>query len=84
MPAKRRPAAKRSAPASSPEYPEWRAQAGAALERLGELKASTVAERHWKRLFVLGLAPDEAALRAAPYGYMPRPAALREKKGRWR
>ena len=54
------------------------------MERLGELKASTVAERHWKRLFVLGLAPDEAALRAAPYGYMPRPAALREKKGRWR
>jgi hypothetical protein len=54
------------------------------LERLGEVKPSTVAERHWKRLYILRLSPEEAAFRAAPYGYMPRPAALREKKGRWR
>ena len=89
MPAKRRrtakpPAPNRPTPAATLEYPEWRAQAGAALERLGEVKVSTVAERHWKRLYILRLLPEQAAERAAPYGYMPKPAALHTRKGRWR
>src|SRR5215467_12268074 len=73
MPAKRRRAAKppapnRPTPAATVEYPEWRALAGATLERLGEVKAATVAERHWKRFFIQGLCPNGQPSAPPPMG----------------
>jgi hypothetical protein len=43
------------------EYAAWKATAAAELERLHEVRVATIPDRVWKRLYVAGLLPLEAA-----------------------
>jgi hypothetical protein len=57
----------------SPTYAEWRARAAALLERQSLLPGVT-RERDWRRLYLRGVTPEDAADRAQVAYYNTRPA----------
>jgi hypothetical protein len=62
------------------EYAAWKATAAAELERLHEVRAATIPDRVWKRLYVAGLLPQEAAQEAEVHHFNTRSPADRLRK----
>jgi hypothetical protein len=62
------------------DYRDWQDRAAAELERVHGVKASTIPERVWKKLYVQNMTPQEAAEQAAVSAYTTRPAADRPKR----
>jgi len=70
----RKPTAK---PPTAPpgSYAEWRERAAAVLERRAILPG-VMREREWRRLFIAGATPEEAAARAETENHNRRPPGL--------
>jgi hypothetical protein len=62
------------------EYAAWKATAAAELERLHEVRAATIPDRVWKRLYVAGLGPQEAAQEAEVHHFNTRSPADRLRR----
>jgi hypothetical protein len=62
------------------QYVAWKATAAAELERLHEVRAATIPDRVWKRLYVAGLGPLEAAQEAEVHHFNRRSPADRLRK----
>jgi hypothetical protein len=62
------------------DFRDWKDRAAAELERVHGVKASTIPERVWKKLYVQNMMPPEAAEQAAVSAYTTRPAADRSKR----
>jgi len=68
-------------PPAAPSYAAWRKEAAVELESRHAVRAGTIPERVWKRLFVQGASAREAAAQAAVTAYNARPAADRLRRG---
>jgi hypothetical protein len=62
------------------DYRDWKDRAAAKLERVHGVKASTIPERIWKKLYMQNMTPQEAAEQAAVSTYTTRPAGDRPKR----
>jgi hypothetical protein len=62
------------------DYRDWKDRAAAELERVHGVKASTIPERVWKKLYMQNMTPQEAAEQAAVSAYTTRPAGDRPKR----
>jgi hypothetical protein len=62
-----------------PTYAEWRARAAALLERQG-IFSGVMRERQWRRLFMTGATPEDAAERAQVHYNNTRPPFERMRK----
>jgi hypothetical protein len=60
---------------AQPSYEAWKAVAAEELKRLHGIEATAIAEREWTKLYVRGLAPEEAAERAERESRNTRPAS---------
>ena len=59
------------------DYTIWREQAAAELAERHEIRATSVPEREWKRLFIVRSSPAEAASRAYAVWFNSQPAKFR-------
>jgi hypothetical protein len=64
---------------AQPSYEAWKAVAAKELQRLHGIDATAIAEREWTKLYIRGLAPEEAADRAEREYRNTRPAWLKKK-----
>jgi len=64
---------------TAPSYVEWKARAAALLERQS-LLPGVMRERDWRRLYLRGVTPEDAADRAQTYYYNTRPAFERMRR----
>jgi hypothetical protein len=74
----KRPPAK---PASTEDYRAWKARCAALLERQS-LLPGVMRERDWRRLYMRGFTPEDAAGRAQVAYYNTRPAFERMRPKR--
>jgi hypothetical protein len=72
----KRPPAK---PASTEDYRAWKARCAALLERQS-LLPGVMRERDWRRLYLRGVTPEDAPVRAQVAYYNTRPAFERMRK----
>jgi hypothetical protein len=68
-------------PAIAPTYTEWKARAAAGLKRQG-ISAGVMREREWRRLFIRGKAPEDAARQVETLYYNMRPPFERLRRKR--
>jgi hypothetical protein len=61
------------------DYAAWKITAGADLLERHDVKPGTIPERLWRRLYIQGRSPHDAANQAAVSAYNARPAADRLK-----
>jgi hypothetical protein len=66
--------------AEEADYAAWKLAAVAELTNRHDVKAGTIPERLWKRLYIQGLSPREAADQTAVSSYNTRPAFERMRK----
>lgn len=71
-------------PPTAPQgsYAQWREHAAAVLERRG-ISPGVMREREWRRLFIAGVTPEEAAARAETGRLMPVPKAVAQRLNEW-
>jgi hypothetical protein len=68
--------------AEQANYADWKILAGADQLERHDVKPGTIPERLWRRLYIQGRSPQDAADQAAVSAYNARPAANRLKR-RW-